>query len=210
MQNDMLFILKKLGAFVFYAAVVSAFTSFLFIDVHFLHDIVKESSLTEIGQELVLVAIVLLHLWLMRNPALRASSLLVAGFFACMLIREMDFALDEIRHGSWFWVASMIALGCLIFAATDAKRALQGLAGYFRHPSYGLLCAGLLNVLVFSRLMGIGALWRSLLDEDYLRAIKNTVEEGSELFGYGLCLLATVSYARDKHKSTQPATHRPG
>ncbi|WP_410015771.1 hypothetical protein ACL2XG_07890 [Sodalis sp. RH24] len=209
MQYDMLFILKKMGSFVLYAAVVAAFTSFLFIDLHFLHDIVKESSLTEVAQELVLAAIVALHLWLMRNPALRASSLLVAGFFACMLVREMDFAFDAIRHGSWFWVATAIALVCLAFAAADAKRALRGLAGYFGHPSYGLVCAGLLNVLVFSRLMGIGELWRSLLDENYLRAIKNAVEEGSELFGYCLCLLATLSYTVDKQRSGRAEPHRP-
>ncbi|WP_413734268.1 hypothetical protein ACL2XP_17710 [Sodalis sp. RH21] len=206
MHNDLLFIVKKLGAFVVFGAVVSAFTSFLFIDIHFFHDIVREASLTEIAQEAVLVIIISLHIWLMRYPALRASSMLVAGFFACMLVRELDFAFDQIRHGSWFWVAMAITLGCVIFAAADARRALRGLVGFFKHPSYGMLCAGLLNVLIFSRLMGIGGLWSTLLQDGYIRTVKSAVEEGSELFGYSLCLLATVLYVADKRRSAARVT----
>lgn len=206
MRDEIYFIIKKIGFFAFSAILVAAFTSFLFIDIQFMHDFVKEASLTEVAQELTLAAIVMVHVWMMRHPALRASSLLVAGFFACMLIREMDFAFDEIFYGSWFWVALTVALACLLFTAFDTRRALTGLVGFFKHPSYGLICAGLLNVLVFSRLMGMGVLWRALLTDGYLREVKNAVEEGSELFGYSLCLLATISYARDKHKDNRSFT----
>ncbi len=34
-------------------------------------------------------------------------------------------------------------------------------------------------------------LWYAVLEENYARVVKNTVEEGSESFGYMLCLTAT-------------------
>lgn len=198
MQDDLLFVLKKLGVFLIFAVVVSVFQSLVFLDINILHDSVKENSVTEIVQELILLAIVLLHAWLIRLPDLRASSILVGGFFACMLIRELDFVFDIIHHGSWLWVALAVAVVCSAVAAADARRLLAGIKDYIQHPSYGLVCSGLLTVLVFSRLMGMGVLWHNLLRDDFVRDVKNAIEEGSELFGYALCLLGTVIYFFDK------------
>jgi len=87
-------------------------------------------------------------------------------------------------------------------AAMDYRRTFAGLAYYFRHPGYGLVCAGLLSVLVFSRLMGMGGVWQTLPQDEYVRMVKNTVKEGSELFGYALCLPGTLLYVRDKRKKS--------
>ncbi|TCV98228.1 hypothetical protein [Biostraticola tofi] len=200
MRSDLTFIMKKLGVFAIYGLVLSLLFSLLFIDAIVLNDIVKESSLTEVAQELLLLAIILLHLSLCRDSASRYASSLVAGFFACMLIREMDFAFDAISHGSWVWAALAVTLVSVIYAGTSPSKTVRGVAALFRHPSYGLLLAGLLNVLVFSRLFGMGDLWRAVLDDGYIRTVKNVAEEGSELFGYGLCLLATLSYVIDRRK----------
>ncbi|QWA12814.1 hypothetical protein GTU79_09120 [Sodalis ligni] len=204
MQDDLLFVLKKVGSFLIFAAIVSAFQLLLFIDVRFLHDSVNEISLTEISQEIILFAIVVLHLWLIRVPAHRAVNVLVGGFFTCLLVREMDFAFDVIQYGSWFWVAMAVCVLCVAVAALDYRRTLAGLADYFRHPGYGLVCAGLLTVLVFSRLMGMGGLWQALLQDAYVRTVKNAVEEGGELFGYVLCLLGTLLYMLDKRNMSRP------
>lgn len=37
--------------------------------------------------------------------------------------------------------------------------------------------------------------------DGYNRVVKNMVEEGCELLGYGLCLLAALSYLKDALKS---------
>ena len=205
MQDDLLFVLKKLGAFLIFGAIVAAFQSLLFIDINFLHDFVKETSLTEIMQEIILLVIVILYASLIRIPELRNSSVLLAGFFACMLVRELDFAFDLIRQGFWIWIALVVAIVSVAVAATNIRGALAGLKGFFTHPSYGLVCAGLLNVLVFSRLMGMGALWHTLLQDDFVRTVKNAVEEGSELFGYALCLLGAAIYVYDKLKRRRGA-----
>ncbi|QLO78096.1 hypothetical protein HV306_13805 [Klebsiella grimontii] len=68
------------------------------------------------------------------------------------------------------------------------------LAQYTRTPWYGLLISGLLAILVFSRLFGMQALWLAILDGGYVRVVKNVVEEGSESFGYMLCLTASIGY----------------
>ncbi|TKI07680.1 hypothetical protein [Martelella alba] len=198
MQDDVRFVLKKMGFFVLFAVIAAAFQSLLFLDIHALHDSVKETSLTEITQELILLGIVLLYARLTKVPELRASSVLLCGFFACMLIRELDFVFDVIRQGSWVWVALAVTGISIIVAARDFRGVISGLREFFTYPSYGLICAGLLNVLIFSRLMGMGVLWRTLLQEAFLRTVKNAVEEGSELFGYVLCLLGTVIYVFGK------------
>lgn len=73
---------------------------------------------------------------------------------------------------------------------------LRGLADFVTHPGYGMMCAGLLCILVFSRLFGMSVLWQTLMLDGYNRVVKNMVEEGCELLGYGLCLLATLSYMK--------------
>ncbi|CDL60957.1 FIG00731417: hypothetical protein [Klebsiella pneumoniae IS39] len=56
-----------------------------------------------------------------------------------------------------------------------------------------MMISGLLAILVFSRLFGMHGLWYAVLEENYARVVKNTVEEGSESFGYMLCLTATLA-----------------
>ena len=122
--------------------------------------------------------------------------MLVGGFFLCMLIREMDFAFDALWHGAWVWFALAVALVCLWYAARHIAATLRGLADFVTHPGYGMMCAGLLCILVFSRLFGMSVLWQTLMLDGYNRVVKNMVEEGCELLGYGLCLLATLSYMK--------------
>ncbi|XBS71186.1 transporter [Acerihabitans sp. KWT182] len=138
--------------------------------------VLGDISLTGVVQEIILFAIVVIHLLLVWTPENRASSMLAAGFFVCMLVRELDFAFDVIRYGSWIWTALAVCTASIAVAAVNYRRALAGLADYFRHPGYGLVCTVLLNVLVFSRLMGMGGLWQTLLQDEYVRTVKNAVE----------------------------------
>ena len=74
-------------------------------------------------------------------------------------------------------------------------RELDALFDLIAHGSWVcLLISGLLAILVFSRLFGMQALWLAILDDGYVRVVKNVVEEGSESFGYMLCLTASIGY----------------
>jgi len=178
------------------AACASAFVVLsLWVDIYFWDYNISELSLTEIVQESVLTAIVFIHFLLAwRYKAMRYCNILVGGFFLAMLIRELDALFDLIAHGSWVWFALIAALLALIHPVIHYRQTLHQLAQYTRTPWYGLLISGLLAILVFSRLFGMQALWLAILDDGYVRVVKNVVEEGSESFGYMLCLTASIGY----------------
>lgn len=111
-----------------------------------------------------------------------------------MLIRELDALFDLISHGSWVWFALITALLAIIRPVMHFRTTLEQLAKYTQSPWYGILLSGLLAVLVFSRLFGMQVLWHAILEHGYMRVVKNAVEEGSESFGYMLCLAASLGY----------------
>ncbi|WP_236127652.1 hypothetical protein [Cedecea colo] len=115
-----------------------------------------------------------------------------------MLIRELDFIFDELSHGCWVWFALFTALACISYALRNKEKTLEGIASFMRHPAYGMMLSGLLCVLIFSRLFGMHTLWEGLMLDGYNRLVKNMVEEGTEMFGYILCMLSTIWYLRHR------------
>lgn len=180
------------------AASACAFVVFcLWVDIHFWDYNISELSLTEIVQALVLTTIVFIHFRLAKQyNAMRYCHILVGGFFLAMLIRELDALFDLISHGSWLWFALIAALLALIYPLIHYRQTLAQLAQYTRTPWYGLLISGLLAILVFSRLFGMQGLWHAILNDGYVRVVKNVVEEGCESFGYMLCLTASIGHYR--------------
>ncbi|MEX2977471.1 hypothetical protein AB4J97_11175 [Serratia fonticola] len=197
MQQDLSIIIRKLCVFLLSGICLAFLMGLIFIDVHWLHNFVSETSLTEVTQEFILVAIALsFFISAYRQAEHRHARVLIGGFFLCMLIREMDFVFDMLRHGAWVWFALAVTLICALYALKELPATLRGLAHFFSHSSYGVMFSGLLCILVFSRLFGMQLLWHELLLDGYHRVVKNMVEEGCELFGYSLCLFATVGYLR--------------
>ncbi|ROR08866.1 hypothetical protein EC836_105296 [Erwinia sp. JUb26] len=173
----------------------------VFVDVVWMSDELHEASFTEITQELLLAVIAALFIYHARkSPEQRPIRILVAGFFCCMLIRELDFLFDKISHGSWFWFALAVAGVSMIAALRHPRFLVSGLADFMRHPAWGMMTAGMLTILVFSRLFGMNELWQHLMPGDYHRTVKNMAEEGSELLGYTLCLFATLGYLMPSKK----------
>lgn len=187
---------------VFLALAVVVVVLCLHVDVNIIKNGLTEDSFTEIVQESILFIIIMVHLvrgW--KHSAMRQCNMLIAGFFLAMLIRELDAVFDIIQHGSWLWFALAVSLATLYYAFRQPQRVLAQLAEYTTTPSYGLMIAGLLAILVFSRLFGMSILWQSILQDGYVRIVKNMVEEGSELFGYILCLMASVNILPERRKS---------
>ncbi|MDF7662939.1 hypothetical protein PUG81_28705 [Erwiniaceae bacterium L1_54_6] len=177
----------------------------LFTDLFVLSDDVKESSVTEIMQELILLAVA--SRFMRRageDNARRPALILMAGFFIVLLIRELDFAFDLLAHGSWLWFALAISVYAVYQAVRHGQQTLAGLVDFMSCPSWGMMCAGILTVLIFSRFFGMNELWRHIAGEDYPRVVKNLAEEGTELFGYMLCLLSTLDYLRELKTDDRP------
>ncbi|MCV9878639.1 hypothetical protein [Brenneria izbisi] len=202
MSKEVGIIVRSLLFSLMLAAVVGLVLLLIFVDVLVFHNDMREISVTEFSQELLLLLTGGLFLGMAIKSALyRGGYLLIAGFFFCLFIREIDFFLDGIAHGSWFYFAMLCAIGCIGYALWSRNSTLAGLAHFFQHPAYGYMVCGLLAVLVFSRLIGVNRLWLTLMNEGYVRTVKNMAEEGTELFGYTLCLISSVLYYRSVRHS---------
>ncbi|KNH32307.1 MULTISPECIES: hypothetical protein [Pantoea] len=195
MRNDLTIIGREMTVFILAALFLALMIFPIYIDVAWMNDALHETSFTETTQEIMLAVIAaLFFIAAQRRPAQRGALTLVAGFYSCMLIRELDFVFDAIQHGSWIWFALAVTAGCLAVALRTPKKTLHALARLLQHRSWPVMASGFLVVLVFSRLFGIHALWQHLMLGDYNRVVKNMAEEGTELLGYGLCWLASVRY----------------
>lgn len=189
--------------FLIYASVMTLTFLLLYLDVVWLKNYVEEISLTEISQEIMLVCIIYnLLVCAYKYAATRYSSVLLAGLFACMLIRELDSFLDNVFHGFWIYPALLIALSAIIYAFRYPTDTVNQLINYSRNSTYGYMIVGLLVILIYSRLFGMKIIWQTLLDGGYNRIVKNVVEEGTELFGYSICLVSTLMYRVKLRRAT--------
>ena len=90
------------------------------IDYFFLENNLSERSLTELFQQLLLLACVVIFTWSAEKVEdSRTLYILIAGFFACMFLRELDYYFDMIVHG--FWVYPTLLLAGLVISYAVKK-----------------------------------------------------------------------------------------
>lgn len=167
----------------------------LFIDLHILGNTVSEYSVVEVAQLILLVLSIGSFGYLAyRKADDRAFAVLVAAFFATLLVREMDAYFDVIAHGFWKYIASPIALTAIIYAYQRSEKTLAGMSRFMRSQAGVVMVIGLVILLFYSRLIGMTSLWKGLMGDAYIRVIKNAVEESAELLGYSLIFAASARY----------------
>ena len=169
----------------------------VYTDVVILGNNVGEISVTEITQEtLLLFTAIIFWYGAWKKPNIRGFLVLVAGFFSCLFIREMDAFLDEIWHGFWFWPAlimAMVSIGYARFAAKNTN--LKPLIDFINTKPYFLILIGLIILLMLSRTFGSGnLLWHDLLPEGNSSLVKTVVQEGLELLGYGFIFYGALDF----------------
>ena len=149
---------------------------------------ISEASVTELAQEsLILAAACLFGFTAWRCPKLRSLLVLVAGLFGCMFIRELDAVFDIVFHGFWLYPALLLAAGSLIYAMSCTRMSLRESRELLMTSPFRSVGFGLLIVLVISRIAGTGKLWSFILDSESAGHFsKNIVQEGLELWGYGI------------------------
>ncbi|TDO99368.1 hypothetical protein [Marinomonas balearica] len=137
----------------------------------------------------------------------RYAAILLGSLMSMMWVRESDSFLDQnVFDGAWQAIVFAILVVTLFSLRNKFVAAYQSLKDYSTTASFGLMSAGLVIVLAFSRLMGRGKLWQALMDDSYMRAVKNLVEEGTELLGYTIIVLAAAEllvYALNYNKRTK-------
>lgn len=195
MRENLVIIGREIAAFFIVAAFLALMMGVVYIDVNWIHANLRETSLTETSQEILLAIIAVLFFWqAVQRPGQRGALILTGGFYSCMLIRELDFLFDKIAHGAWIWPALATFLICVVMALRHPQQTLAGLVQFLRNTNWQMMATGLLIVLVFSRLFGMSALWENLMLDGYNRMVKNMAEEVCELLGYAFCTFSSVRY----------------
>lgn len=181
------------------------------LDVVVLKHGMPEHSVTEISQELFLfAAMALIYVMAIRLPEQRGFLFLVAGLLFSMLLRELDYLFDLIRHGFWKYPVTLVVVLSVCLAVIFRRSVVPAMAEATRSYPFAYILAGLAVVLFFSRVFGTGSLWGAILDAgagtQAPALVKNSVQEGLELLGYVLILYGSVMFARlhwqtDTHQS---------
>ncbi|NLY03385.1 MAG: hypothetical protein GXZ15_00850 [Campylobacter sp.] len=194
-------IFKSFLFFILVAFFAAITVGILYIDLQFDTVGLKEDSLTEYSQAIYLFMTAAIFFYISKKKAnLKQACVLISAFFIVMLIRESDAYFDKISHGSWVYFALFVTFIAIFYSLKTAK--FNGLSNqlycYTQSPSYGLMLAGLITILVFSRLFGTGEIWHIVLKDHYLRIVKDIIQESLESFGYTLCFLSSLWFAKDK------------
>lgn len=153
-----------------------------------------ESSVTEMLQIIMLVTTSLAFMLLAkRYPSLANASVLIAGFFFVLAIREMDAWFDLIFHGAWLYPALTVFALSALYAFRGGKRTLDQMAAILASRYMPILVTAVVVLLVFSRLYGMGSFWQHVMEEHYLRDVKNLSEEAIELLCYCLITYSAIN-----------------
>ncbi|GAB3485310.1 hypothetical protein [Marinomonas epiphytica] len=154
----------------------------------------SEHSMTEYLQSsLLFVGFIMFYYASKLNDELKVAMKLVTALLAMMFVREFDAVLDTYMFdGAWQGLVLLIIASTLISLRGEFKQIYASLKAYSLQPSFGSLLTGMLVVLAFSRLLGRGVFWQAVMGDNYVRVVKNIVEEGVETLGYTLVLIAAT------------------
>ncbi|WP_372763090.1 hypothetical protein [Pseudoalteromonas sp.] len=154
----------------------------------------SEHTLTEHMQEgFTLLSCVLFCYASRINAQLKIAALLLATLSALMFVREFDSYLDlYVFDGAWQSIVYAILALTAGYLIRHRGTVYSSLTAYARTPSYGICLSGVVTLLAFSRIMGKGEFWHSVMGENYMRVVKNIIEEGIETLGYALIFIAAV------------------
>ncbi len=203
-RDDRRVILRSLRNFAWITALSLAVPALALIDAQLIGSASSEASATEVAQELLLLLSTVLFLSAAaRSIEMRPILLLAAGFFATMLVRELDYFWDKIAHGFWVYPALMVAAIAMISASQQRTSLLSSWAKYAQTKSYLLVSVGLLVVLILSRTFGSQLMWRPILGNSDVSLTKTVIQEGLELFGYLFVFWGANEISRQPTTATQ-------
>ena len=178
------------------------------IDYFVLKNNLSERSLTELFQQLLLLASVGIFIWsATKVEESRTLFILVAGFFACMFLRELDYYFDMIVHGFWLYPTLLLASLVIMYSVNNSTYLLSSVRDFSQTNAYFNILVGLVIIMIFSRLFGSGTLWKEVMNDDYNHIYKTIIQEGLELFGYVFLFIGSFHQFRavqSKHDGKKP------
>lgn len=190
LEKNLKYLLSIIIRFLIYAALMALLNMIFLYDANHETSTGKfgEYSLTEIVQEIIVFFLALIFFFTGRInrdyfPILQILSL----FFLIAFIREFNIILDSL----FLMVLPLILLSGW-FLYKGRKVLVNSLHKFIKIPGFSYFMAGWLITFIFSRLFGRKVLWTSIMGNDYNRWVKNAAEEGTELLGYTILLIAGI------------------
>jgi hypothetical protein len=193
-----------------YAALM--FVMSLAIQFDFAEGEVKEDSLIEISQEiLLLISSLLLIGFSNKAKDFKIFNLTLAGFLGVHFIREFDFWLNtQLFDKAWQAIALVVIVIVLVMVVRNWKKLLLEFASISRTYGFAFFFSGLIILHIFSRLYGRKLIWIDLLRDthdkyvitengekivelrEFMRPVKDASEESIELLAYSIILIGVV------------------
>lgn len=164
----------------------------------------EDSYLENLQVALLFLTVAAAYLAGLLNKTEAPLASLLVGAAGIAAIREFDFALDRfVFDGAWQALALAVAVLTGIRAFQRRAALKQAITDFLGRPSFGMMAAGFITVFVFSRLFGRQVLWTAVMQEGYMRVVKNAVEESCELLGYGLIFFGALEFLHEALQSRQ-------
>ncbi len=172
----------------------------------------SEETLTEHMQDILTFLSAILFFYASRiSSKLKVASVLLAALTAMMFVREFDTYLDMyVFDGAWQTIVYSILTCIFVYLIRKRGTIFSSIQAYAQTPSYGICLSGLVTLLAFSRIMGRGEFWHSIMGESYVRIVKNIVEEGIETLGYTLILISAIELVLLCRKQLNKQHHHVG
>lgn len=153
-----------------------------------------EGSLTEKMQDLFAFSSALTFAFCaFYSKELRQACILLSALMLMMFIRESDSFLDHnVFDGAWQLGVFAVLVTTIFLLRNQVKASYHSLKVFSQTASFGFITAGLVIILGFSRMFGRSSFWQSVMGDAYVRSVKNIVEEGTELLGYSVVMIAAT------------------
>ncbi|MBZ9628080.1 hypothetical protein LB456_09945 [Psychroflexus sp. CAK57W] len=184
----------------------------LVIQFDFAEGEVKEDSLIEITQEIILlIGSLLLIGFSSKAKDFKIFNLALAGFLGVHVVREFDFWLNtQLFDKAWQAISLVIVILVLIMVVRNWKKLVFEIAAISKTYGFAFFFSGLVILHVFSRLYGRKLMWIDLLRDthdkyvieengekiiplrDFMRPVKDASEESIELLAYSIMLIGVV------------------
>lgn len=195
MKNKYIDIFVRLGSYS--VAVFIAYKIFMFDATTTFYGSQKfsEYSLTEAYQEvLFLLASIFFFTTAFRFEDTRPISILFGGFTMVAFCREFDFLTDSIGSSFWGVTSGVVIATVFILSWKYRHKLTESYYEYYNTKAFAYFMSGLLVTFLFSRLFGKGDFWKTLMEENYFRSVKNAGEECVEVMGDILIFISSVEY----------------
>lgn len=155
-----------------------------------------ESSMTELTQSLVLIISAGVYLFaFIKFDTFKPLSLSLFAFTFASFIREQDSFMDDyVFDGAWQTAVFIVFAIVLYYIIRHFKGFLHSLDLYIPSASFGIFITGFLTTYVFSRLYGRTVFWKAVMEDNYIRSVKNASEECIELLGYSILIISAFEF----------------